>query len=166
MASPINRHIKDNDYQYISEAKMTYEDVMAIKLDEINSVDMLNLLLDKHYVRDIDAFFPTIYVSRHREHMFNRIISRRLISPRALLALILEPFDCEDSCAVALFLKISRDKQQWGNGGEAFSALQMDYAKYLCNIYKALTGHYPTMSDIRDHIVKVDIIMSLIETDS
>ena len=97
-------------------------------------------------------YMAKMYVSKHRDYAFQRMIKNGSINADDILIEMLEPLTIHNSFTRELFYDVVGDDD---------GKMLTQYKQYLAHVYKAIVGHYPTVNEIRTWDKTLDTILSL-----
>ena len=120
---------------------MSCDDVYDTDLDCINDEEDLYNVVIAHSDEWVKYGLVQMYLSKHRDRLFDRLFNMYVFTADNLLSAIAEPVEHVDSYNADMFSHASRGAQ---NERQTFLLLHRDYVLYLSRIYKAVTGHYPS----------------------
>lgn len=150
---------QENDMTFVLALPVSFPVAQALSIDDVQSQEMLNLLIDKYSKIWTQQYLVHPYLSKHRDYIFNSMIKTGKITAADVLVDMAqavgysEASEAFDVMVINVSDKDERDKQSL--------AMEKDYVKYLGTVYKTITGHYPTINDLRRNDQKLDMILSL-----
>ena len=85
--------LRENDLNAMSMAESNDAAILKVKLDDVQSKEMLDLMVDKFWERWTGAYLSFVYVSAHRDYVFQRLINNGKLTKENLLGELMEPAD-------------------------------------------------------------------------
>lgn len=159
--NPVIQAMKNNDLVYIKSLHGMSKYADFVHMDDTQSQQMLDLIIDRFPYLWCQENMVKTYLSKHRDYAFKRLADNTTMTTDSLLDEMMRDYDNDNSLAVDTFYEMLKDVTDIDEKSDRFMFMQREYVKYLGNVYKMMTGHYPSINDIRRHVVKVDIVLSL-----
>ena len=128
------------------------------------SQQMLDLIIDvfSHFMKE-DVEILLIYTSQHRDYIFNSMIAKNMISTRDLTNIMFLINDILFEQMLDVYHGINVDNMCQEQCDELWEKAKDAYIAYFGALWLGITGHYPTIEDVREAYVPLDKILKLSE---
>lgn len=132
-----------------------------MSLHKVKSPEMLDLLI-AHY--EFSIFY--VYTSPHRDYVFEHMVKDDSLTPEDIIREMLLLGSNEDDLGHGLYNMVFRYGSDNMTESDVFRIIyqaKIDYTKYLGKIYIYITGHYPSIEEIRAVYSPLDRMMSMLD---